>query len=352
MNSKSNVKAMIDASILTSIFIVLTLVSSSLGLGFLGYYDFVVPIFFAIIFIKVGGKYGGLSLIVSAMILFFILGNPITSIMVVQGAILGFSVGIAITRFNCIGDEIVFISVVSLFVLFVFDFILRSFTNVSIVSNFGEVSKEISQTIDSAIKIIKDNGGKVELLKVLESYKLMMGTNFFKQIFYFNFGLMSFGNGFIVYFLSIIIIKKLNFRINRNSYKLNLASNMKKNMRLIFLSKKIFLMMLVYVLFIEILKVFKFETGLSYIDGKIYSIEYIFMIFTFKDAVVIVENKMIAERGNIKSVRLYRGILIVMLLINPKLMYFAAILNYVLNDRRGEYRNLFERALNKNLSYR
>ncbi len=350
MNNINNSKAITEASIMTSIFIVLTLLSSSIGLGFLGYYDFIVPIFFSIIFVKSGWKYSILSVFVSAIILLFILGNPITSIMIVQGAILGFSVGIAFTKLNCIGNEIIFISIISLLVLFIFDFILRAFTNVSIVSNFGEVSKDISHALDLLIKSTKANGGNIELVKILNSYKLMIGTEFFKQIFYFNFGLMSFGNGFIVYFLSLIAVKKLNLKIGKYPYKLNLVGSMKKNIRFIFSSKKIFFAMLVYILFIEFLKVLKFETGFSYLDASIYSIEYIFMIFTFKDAVIIVENKMISEKGNIKPARLYRLILIIMLLINSKLMYFAAIINYLWNDRHGEFRKLFEMVLNKNLS--
>ena len=74
------------------------------------------------------------------------------------------------------------------------------------------------------------------------------------------------------------------------------------------------------------------------------------MIFTFKDAVVIVENKMISESGSLKTVRLYRVFMIIALLVNAKLMYAAAIINYIINDKDGKYRNLFRKALENNLS--
>lgn len=350
MNKRNSSKLMIDASILTSIFIVLTLISNGLGLGFLGYYDFLVPVFFAIMFVKTNWKYSALSVVVSAVVLLFVLGNPISPIMVIQGAFLGIAVGVALTKFDCIGDEIVFTSVVSLFILFIFDFILRAFTNVSIVSNFGEFSKEMAQVINTAIEIAGEKGTNKEAISFLESYKSMIGSDFIKQVFYFNFGLMSFGNGFIVYFLSLILIKKLKLTIKEHSYKLNLVSSLKKNIRLIFSGRKSFMAMIIYILLAEILKAIKFETGLSYLDGIIYSLEYIFMIFTFKDAVVIVENKMIAESGSLKTVRLYRVFMIIALLVNAKLMYAAAIINYIINDKDGKYRNLFRKALENNLS--
>lgn len=350
MENKNNVKSMIDASILTSIFIVLTLVSNMLGLGFMGYYDFLVPVFFAIIYIKTDWKYCGLSIIVSAVVILFVLGNPMSPILIVQGAILGVATGFALTKFDCIGDEIIFLSVVSLFILFIFDFILRTFTNVSIVSNFGEFSKEMSQMLDQAIKIVSQKGGNSQAIAVLEGYKTMVGTNYIKQIFYFNFGLMSFGTGFIVYFLSLILTKKLKLTLKGHSNKLKLVGSFKKNIRLIFSSRRVFIMMISYVLIAEILKVVKFEAGIGYIDGIIYSLEYIFIIFTFKDSLVIMENKMIAESGSLKPVRWYRVIMVIALLFNIKLMYTIAIVNYLINDKDGKYRNIFKKALENNLA--
>lgn len=350
MNRKSyNIKAMIEASILTSIFIVITLISNLLGIGFLGYYDFLVPVFFAVIYIKTGWKYSSLSVIASSIVLLFILGNPISSIMVIQGAILGISTGFILSRFDCIGDEIIFVSIISLFTLFIFDFILRTFTNISIVSNFSEFSKDMSQIIDKSISMINSNGGNDKAISILENYRAMIGSNMIKQTFYFVFGLTSVGSGIIVYFLTLISVKKLKISIPGHSYKLNMIGSMKKNIRFVLSSRKMFIIMIVYVLFAEILKFIKFKTGIEYIDGIIFSLEYIFTIFTFKDSIVITENKMISESGSIRSVRWYRVFMVVALLFNVKLMYIVAVVNYMINDKDGKYRSLFRKALKRNL---
>ncbi len=164
----NNSKKLIDASILTSIFIVLTLLSSLLGLGFLGYYDFIAPIVFLVLFIKTDWKYSLLATLVSAIVLLFIIGDPVNSIMSIQAALLGFSLGFAFSKIKSIGNGIVFVSITCLLLLLVFDFILRSFTNISLISSMGELSQEASKVVNTAIKFISENGGSEELLKKLE----------------------------------------------------------------------------------------------------------------------------------------------------------------------------------------
>lgn len=348
MENKFAIKPMIEASILTSIFIVLTLVSNMVGVGFLGYYDFFVPIFFTLVFIRSGSKYGFLSIISSTVIIFIILGNPITSLMILQGAILGMVNGYLILRFKSIGDELILISICSLLVLFIFDFILRTFTNISLVSSFGEFSKDFSQIIDNAIKTLSGNNKAIE---VLVSYKKLIGSNMMKQSFYFSFALMSLGSGFIIYFLSLIVLKKFKIEVPNNQCKIRLIGSFKKNIRFIFASKKVFVFMIIYVLIAEIIKILKFESSIEYVNSAIFSLEYLFTIFTFKDAMIIMENKMIAESGSIKPVRRYRILVIIMLLFNVKLMYIAVIVNYIINDRNGKYRECFESALKNNIMF-
>ena len=61
----STTKNLTLASILTSLCVVITIFALSTGIGYGIYLDFAIPIFFAIVYLKCGGKYSILSGIVS-----------------------------------------------------------------------------------------------------------------------------------------------------------------------------------------------------------------------------------------------------------------------------------------------
>lgn len=349
MENKNAIKSMVEASIMTSMFIVLTLACTAIGLGFLGYYDFLVPVFFAIIYIRSGWKYSSLSVIISILITFFILGNPITPIMLIQGSIIGLFTGYVLLNKDELGNEIILVSILSLLMLFVFDHIMRTFTNVSLVSNFDEFSKEIYLFLDKISEMISSGKSSKSSMNILNNYRSLIESDTIKQSFFFSFSLISFASGVIIYFLTMIVSKKININFYNNRYKLNLISSLKKNIRFIYSSRKLFILMIVYILFSELLKVFKLSSGIEYIDGFIFSLEYLFVIFTFKDSMIIIENKMIAENASVKQAKRYRWVIIILFFVNIKIMYIAAIVTYLVNDWNGKYRNIFSNALYKNL---
>lgn len=349
MDNKNSIKPMVEASILTSIFIVLTLASTAMGLGFFGYYDFLVPVFFAIIYIRCGWKYSSLSVIISILITFFVLGNPMTPIMLIQGSIIGLFTGYILLEKSELGNEIILLSILSLLMMFVFDYLMRSFTNVSLISNFDEFSKEIYSFIDKISKVLISEGSNKSSLQVLENYRQTIESKTIKQSFLFSFSLISFASGIIIYFLTMIVSKKIKLDFGVKKYKLNLISTLKKNIRFIYSTRKLFIIMIVYILFAELLKVFKVSFRVEYIENFIFSLEYLFTIFTFKDSMVIIENKMIAESGSVKQAKRYRILIIVLFFINIKIMYIAAVVSYLVNDWNGKYRDLFSRALDRNL---
>ncbi|MEG0250354.1 MAG: hypothetical protein RR561_05780 [Peptostreptococcus sp.] len=349
MDNKNTIKPMVEASILTSIFVVLTLACTAIGLGFFGYYDFLVPVFFAIIYIRCGWKYSSLSVIISILITFFILGNPITPIMLIQGSIIGLFTGYILLNMDELGNEIIVVSILSLLMLFVFDYIMRTFTNVSLVSNFDEFSKEMYLFIDKVSKMLNSGESGKSSIQILDNYRQMLASDTIKQSFFFSFSLISFGSGVIIYFLTMIASKKIKLDFYGKKYKLKLIGSLKRNVRFIYSSRKLFIIMIVYILFAELLKVFKVSSGIEYVDGFIFSLEYLFAIFTFKDSMVIIENKMIAESASVKQAKRYRILIIILFFINIKIMYIAAVVSYLVNDWNGKYRALFSKALDKNL---
>ncbi|HCW54608.1 MAG TPA: hypothetical protein DG753_12935 [Clostridium sp.] len=93
-----NVKELTTAEVLSSIFIISSLSFIGFGLGYLGYIDFVVPIFIGIIVLKCNKKYSVLASITSLLLTVFLLGNVSAAVMTTQSIILGIVIGIAIEK--------------------------------------------------------------------------------------------------------------------------------------------------------------------------------------------------------------------------------------------------------------
>lgn len=341
-----SIKPMIESSILSSIFIVLTILSTSIGLGFLGYYDYFVPTFFAIIFLRCGNKYASMGAVLSILIIFFILGNPMSPLLVAQGAILGLFTGFVLTKLDNIGDELVFTVIIALVGLLVFDLLIRMFTNISIISNMDEFSKSMREAVDQSMNLVGSMYSAEQLELVKANFEYFLQEKKLEQIMYMSLALLSFGSGFIVYFLSIIISKKLKIGIRGKEYKQVIVGRMKLFGRMIYSTSKMYYFMLIYVALAELLKSSNIEIGIDYLRAVIYGIEYIFMLFSFKDSMVIIENLRLIKYGKKKArVGWFRFmVFLVFMMVNPKVGYFGVCLMCVFMDKNNEYRN----TVNKN----
>ena len=107
----NSTKKMTEAALLTSLFIVTTIVSVSTGFGYAVYLDFAVPIFFCIICLKCDFKYTVLSSISSLLIVSLVLGNIGTSIWMIQSIIIGLICSVAIFRKSTLMDDLLWCSI-------------------------------------------------------------------------------------------------------------------------------------------------------------------------------------------------------------------------------------------------
>ena len=71
----NSTRKLTESALLTSLFIVITIISVGTGIGYAAYLDFVVPVFFCIICLKCDLKYAILSSISSLIIVSLVLGN-------------------------------------------------------------------------------------------------------------------------------------------------------------------------------------------------------------------------------------------------------------------------------------
>ena len=85
----STTKNLTLASILTSLCVVITIFALSTGIGYGLYLDFAIPIFFAIVYLKCGGKYSILSGIVSVLLVFIVVGDLTGALFMSQSFLLG-----------------------------------------------------------------------------------------------------------------------------------------------------------------------------------------------------------------------------------------------------------------------
>ena len=102
----SSVKKLTEASILSSIFIIITMIALSTGLAYGLYLDFIVPIIFALIYFRCELKYTLMCGISSVLLTLFILGNFVAAILISQSFILGVICGYLINKSSDIFDDI------------------------------------------------------------------------------------------------------------------------------------------------------------------------------------------------------------------------------------------------------
>lgn len=332
--NNSKISELINASIMTSIFIVITVISDILGIGFLGYYDYVVPIFFTLISIKTSDKYAILSIISSFFIIFLVRGNPIASIMIVQGGILGLVVSYLINSKSNFSNDLIIVSIASLISLFVFDHILSLFTNISIIDSYAYFVEEMNKMIKDISEI---SGGSIG--NILEIYKDSLNSGKFVDIYYMSIALISLGTGFIIYFGAIVVATRTRISIN-NSDKIGIVNKKNRGNTICKSSSKMaFIFMTAYVIVFYMYKSFFNLSDVNFINTVLFSTMYIFMFFLFKECFVLVGCIIFLRKQNRRILRLYKLGIIVSIFLSLKLLFWILLAVYYLLDNRFIFRS-------------
>ncbi len=125
-------------SAMSAIFVVVTIISVGSGIGYGIYLDYIVPLFYFIIYLKCGSKYTVLSAMSGLMIVFAVLGNPGTAIWASQGIILGILCGILSEKKTSLMDDLLLGTLIGSIIMVFIDIYASKLIGYSFIQDFKE----------------------------------------------------------------------------------------------------------------------------------------------------------------------------------------------------------------------
>lgn len=304
----NSTKKMTEAALLTSLFIVTTIVSVSTGFGYAVYLDFAVPIFFCIICLKCDFKYTVLSSISSLLIVSLVLGNIGTSIWMIQSIILGLTCGVLLIKSTTIIDDFIYGSILGVILMVFVDIYASTLIGYSFMNEFQGYAN------------------------------MFTNKRYIDLVYYILIALLPMGTIFSVYFLSILLGKKLNILKENSKKKLYMMKNFRTCGRYICSSKKVFYSCVIYILFIEILNFIGLRIEQTYIKTILISSEYICLYFVIRDAFILVQNYILLKYKKAIYIRIFSIIVAVSLVFLLKITIAVLVIFNVILDKRVNIR--------------
>ncbi|NMS91345.1 DUF2232 domain-containing protein [Clostridioides difficile] len=297
-------KKLTEASLLSSLFIVVTIVAVGTGFGYAIYLDFIVPIFFCIICLKCDLKYTVLSGITSLLIISLVLGNLGTAIWASQSVLLGIMCGYFINKPTMVMDDLVYGSIFGIIVMVFIDIYASALIGYSFMKEFQGYSK-----------LIYFNG-------------------YANIIYYLMIALFPFGMVFCIYFLSLILGHKLHI-LGLNSLKKYLIfKNFRSLNQFLCCSKKVFYICVSYLAIFEIVKLLNIKIDFVYLKTILISIAYLCIYFIIRDSCMSLQNFIISKFRKLLYARISFLIIILLLcLIFDVTIVGLIIVNAFLNKK-------------------
>lgn len=273
MNSKT--KNLTLASILTSLCVVITIFALSTGIGYGIYLDFAIPIFFAIVYLKCGGKYSILSGIVSVLLVFMVVGDLAGALFMSQSFLLGIVCAYFMNKDSNLMEDMFFSSIFSTMLIIVIDIYTKSLSGASIITEFQEMITWLP-------------------------YKQYANFTFYCLIAFYCSGMC-----FCVYYLSLFLGKKLNILTQNAEKKYYVFRNLKLLNRFLCFKRPTFYLCCVYILIIEILNIFDFEIQFIYLRVILMSVQYIAYYYVIRDSLIIVKDFVMTYTKNALYIRIF-----------------------------------------------
>lgn len=255
-----DVKKFTEASILSSVFVVLNTLCISIGLGYLGYIDFVVPAFAGIILLKCDFKYTIMSCISSLILIIFVVGDLPSGIMTIQNMILGIIIAHFIKKDESIFDDLFFSSIAACIIMIFVDI------NFSIITGYSFLKESISyiDLIPSTYDYYKD------------------------VIFYLNVACIPLGTVIMGYIIILLLAKKMKIINESVVNKSNLLKNLKSHGQFISFSRQVVYCGISGVVTILFINGHILYDKYSYSKILLTSIQYIMLLFILQDSVSII----------------------------------------------------------------
>ena len=300
----NSTKKLTEAALLSSLFIVCTIAAVASGFGYALYLDFIVPVFFCLICIKCELKYTLLSGISSLLIVGLVLGNLGTAVWATQSVILGIMCGVLLSKSTSIMDDLVYGSVFGVLLMILIDVYASALIGYSFMKEFQEYAQ------------------------------VFPNKNFADIIYYLFIATFPFGMVFSIYYISLIIAKRLKILSGNSKKKYEIMSKFKLYSRFVCCSKKVFYLCSGYILLVEIIKILNTSIDLVYLKTVIICVEYLCMYFVIRDGFVSIQNYIISKYKKISYARIISLISLISLIIMFKITIgIIVICNIVLEKK-------------------
>ncbi|RDY26786.1 DUF2232 domain-containing protein [Romboutsia weinsteinii] len=300
----STTKKLTEASLLSSLFIVTTIIAVGTGLGYGIYLDFIVPIFFCVVCLKCELKYTVLSGVSSLIIIFLVLGNIGAAIWSSQSIVLGIVCGYLLSRDSTIIDDLVYGSIIGIMLMVFVDIYASAIIGYSFMKEF-------------------------------QGYANMFPFKEYAEIVYYLFiAVFPLGMFFSIYSLSLFVGKKLDILRGNTKKKLYVISNFRNYGRFVCCSKKVFYICVTWIILVDLLKLIQIHIDNTYINTIVISSQYICYYFVIKDSFSTIQNYIFSKYNKVLYVRILSIIILILLMIIFKITTMILVSISVLLDKK------------------
>lgn len=317
-----------EASLLTAIFVVVTIISVGSGIGYGIYLDYIVPLFYFIIYLKCGSKYTVLSAMSGLMIVFAVLGNPGTAIWASQGIILGILCGILSEKKTSLMDDLLLGTLIGSIIMVFIDIYASKLIGYSFIQDFKE-------TISYMAKYMTKN------VPAFSNFPPEFIQSYFSTVFYVSITLIPLGTVVGVYIIGLFVGNRLNVLKGETKKKYNIIRHFRTFSRMTFCSRNLFYIMIIYTMTFSLMNKYGIKTNMAYVDTIMNCFFYSGLYFLIRDSVAGIQGYMLAKGKSMGHVRLFTILYLFMLLSYFWLAAIIAILYFMSIDVKYGLREFY-----------
>ena len=325
-------KKLTAASLLTAIFVVVTIISVGSGIGYGIYLDYIVPLFYFIIYLKCGSKYTVLSAVSGLTIVFVVLGNPGTAIWASQGIILGILCGILSEKKTSLMDDLLLGTLIGSIIMIFIDIYASKLIGYSFIQDFKE-------TIAYMAKYMTKN------VPAFNNFPPEFIQNYFSTVFYVSITLIPLGTVVGVYIIGLFAGKRLNILKGETKKKYNIIRHFGTFSRMTYCSRNLFYLLVIYTMSFSLMNKYGIKTNMAYIDTIMNCFYYSGLYFLIRDSVAGIQGYMLSKGKSMGQVRLFTLLYLFMLISYFWVAAIVAIIYFMTIDMKYGLREIYGEKL-------
>ena len=305
----SSVKKLTEAAILSSAFIIITMIALSTSIGYGLYLDFGVPIIFALIYFRCDFKYTFMCGISSVILILFVMGNFAAALLVSQSFLIGLICGYLISKSSQLFDDLFIGSIMGVVFMVLIDIYARNIIGYSFMQEFQ---------------------GYIDYMKskppiLIEVAPWITDINF-EVLYYLLIAIFPFGMVFSIYIISVICGKRLRILSENGKRKYFMVRAIRSCGSFMNLRKKYFYTAILYIILVNILEMSNIRFSNVYLKTIITCVQYLSYYFVFRDTHILIGN-FINIKFKKKSLNLIYLLVTLILLCN---VFRITVLTYVI----------------------